>query len=64
MTQAGSFQGPGLRFFTASMSVSFRAEVVQTFRSARHGRPEGLHYDGIATPRWKGVVRDIIVKTH
>jgi hypothetical protein len=21
------------------------AEVVQTLRSARHGRPEGLHYD-------------------
>ena len=21
------------------------SEVVQTFRSARHGRPEGLHYD-------------------
>jgi hypothetical protein len=24
--------------------VKIRAEVVQTFRSARHGRPEGLHY--------------------
>jgi hypothetical protein len=25
--------------------VTVDAEVVQTFRSARDGRPEGLHYD-------------------
>ena len=26
------------------------ADVVQTFRSARYGRPEGLHYDGVQCP--------------
>ena len=32
--------------FTANGAAEARtfAEVVQTFRSARHGRPEGLHY--------------------
>src|SRR5207247_5755190 len=39
-----------------SVVQAFRAcetiasHVVQTFRSARHGRPEGLHYDDFFTP--------------
>ena len=27
------------------ITVKKSSDVVQTFRSARHGRPEGLHYD-------------------
>ena len=33
--------------------------VVQTFRSARHGRPEGLHYDGFFYVRQARQVRSV-----
>jgi hypothetical protein len=36
-----------LDYVVSAEIVKKSSDVVQTFRSARHGRPEGLHYDSL-----------------